>query len=47
MLITCPAHSVPLIPSILVPGDLACPEHDCGTVIHITIPDDACFPRSR
>ena len=46
MMITCPAHSCPLIPSFLVPGDLACPEQDCGTVIHITIPDDAGFPPS-
>jgi hypothetical protein len=44
MLITCPAHSAPLIPSVLVPGDLACPEPDCGTVIHITIPDNPDFP---
>ncbi len=43
MMITCPAHSCPLIPSFLVPGDLACPEQDCGTVIHITIPDSL-FP---
>lgn len=46
LVITCPDHQCPLLPSPADPVMLYCPEGDCDTSVRISAPEAAVFPAS-